>query len=117
MPKIKHNAPGFGYRVFWKLDRPGQDWNSQEITDHADSKLIVRDQPTYQRYKVKVVAFNEIGESKAAQKTISGYSGEGGEYILSQISDKLLMHHPQVSSHVILKHVNLQIRPQVSVTH
>lgn len=79
MPKIEHNAPGLRYRVYWKQDIPGQVWNSEEITDSSKKELIIKNQPTYQRYKVKVVASNEKGESNVAQKEIIGYSGEDGK--------------------------------------
>ncbi|KAL4121128.1 hypothetical protein QTP88_013693 [Uroleucon formosanum] len=76
MPKIEHNAPGLRYRVYWKQDIPGQVWNSEEITDYTVKELVIDNQPTYQRYKVKVVASNEKGESNVPQKEVIGYSGE-----------------------------------------
>ncbi|XP_025407502.1 neuroglian-like [Sipha flava] len=76
MPKIEHNGPGLKYRVYWKQDIPGQAWNSEEITDYTVDKLVINNQPTYQRYKVKVVASNEKGESNVPHKEVIGYSGE-----------------------------------------
>ncbi|XP_050425383.1 neuroglian isoform X2 [Adelges cooleyi] len=76
MPKIEHNAPGLRYRVYWKQDIPGQVWNSEEITDYTRKELVISNQPTYQRYKVKVIASNEKGESNVPQQEIIGYSGE-----------------------------------------
>jgi hypothetical protein len=79
MPKIEHNGPGLKYRVYWKQDIPGQAWNSEEITDYTVDKLVINNQPTYQRYKVKVVASNEKGESNVPHKEVIGYSGEDGK--------------------------------------
>ncbi|XP_050520545.1 neuroglian isoform X2 [Daktulosphaira vitifoliae] len=76
MPKIEHNAPGLKYRVYWKQDIPGQDWNTEEITDYTRKELVIGNQPTYHRYKVKIVASNEKGESNVPQQEIIGYSGE-----------------------------------------
>ncbi|XP_026465687.1 neuroglian isoform X3 [Ctenocephalides felis] len=76
MPEIEHNAPGFQYRVYWKRDIPGEQWNTQDIFDWEKQELIIPDQPTYQRYRVKVVAINEKGESNVAAKEMIGYSGE-----------------------------------------
>lgn len=82
MPKIKHNGPGLRYKVYWKQDKPGQVWNFEEIADYKKNEFVVKNQPTYQRYKVKVVAFNEIGESRELQQKVFGYSGEGGKHYI-----------------------------------
>lgn len=79
MSKIKHNGPGLRYKVYWKQDKPDQVWNSVEIADYNQREFVVKNQPSYQRYKVKVVASNEIGESRELQKKVVGYSGEGGK--------------------------------------
>lgn len=76
MPKIAHNAPGLRYRVYWKQDMPGNVWNLNETIDYTKNELVFPNQPTYKRYKVKVVAFNEKGESSGFQNEVIGYSGE-----------------------------------------
>jgi len=81
MPKIAHNAPGLRYKVYWKQDMPGQVWNSEEITDYTQKELVILNQPTYKRYKVKIIAFNEKGESNVLQKEVIGYSGEDGKFL------------------------------------
>lgn len=81
MPKIDHNAPGLRYRVYWKQDMSDQDWNSKEITDYTKKELAIPNQPGYGRYKVKIVAFNEKGESNAVQKEVIGYSVEDGKFV------------------------------------
>lgn len=78
MPQIEHNAPRFQYRVYYRRDIPGVDWNIQEIHDWRQNNLLVENQPTYQRYKIKVVAINEKGESNATADEVIGYSGEDG---------------------------------------
>lgn len=80
MPEIDHNAPQFHYRVSWKRDVPGNDWNKQDIYDWKLGEYLVRDTPTFQRYKIRVQAVNEKGESNVAVKEIEGYSGEDRKY-------------------------------------
>lgn len=79
MPETEYNAPGFRYRVYWKLDITDQNWSSEEITDPTKNEFVVDNQPTYQRYRVKVIASNAIGDCRAPQKEIIGYSGEDGK--------------------------------------
>lgn len=79
MPQIDHNAPRFMYRVYYKRDIPGERWTIQDINDWKRNSLQIDNQPTYQRYKIKVVAINERGESKAPAIEVTGYSGEDGK--------------------------------------
>ncbi|XP_025205717.1 neuroglian-like isoform X1 [Melanaphis sacchari] len=76
MPKIAHNAPGLRYRIYWKQDMPNKAWNLNETMNYTINELVIPNQPTYKRYKVKIVAFNEKGESNGFQKEIIGYSCE-----------------------------------------
>jgi hypothetical protein len=78
MPQIEHNAPRFMYRVYYKRDIPGEKWTIQDINDWRRNSLQVDNQPTYQRYKIKIVAINEKGESRATASEVIGYSGEDG---------------------------------------
>ena len=54
MRQIEHNAPGFHYKIYWKMDAPGENWNIEEIFDWKSSRLQIPDQPTYQRYMIKI---------------------------------------------------------------
>ncbi|KAK0095060.1 hypothetical protein PV326_009321 [Microctonus aethiopoides] len=76
MPQIEHNAPKFMYRVYYRQDIPGKSWERKDIHDWRMNRLQVDNQPTYQRYQIKVVAINEKGESQAVPETVYGYSGE-----------------------------------------
>jgi neuronal cell adhesion molecule len=76
MPKIAHNAPDLRYKVYWKQDIPGKVWNINETSNYTINELVIPNQPTYRRYKVKIVAFNKKGESNGFQKEVIGYSGE-----------------------------------------
>ncbi|XP_008180512.1 neuroglian-like [Acyrthosiphon pisum] len=76
MPKICHNAPGLRYRVYWKQNILGEVWNFKEITNYTINKLSIPNQPIDKHYKVKIVAFNEKGESIGLQKEVIGYSEE-----------------------------------------
>lgn len=82
MPQIEHNAPRFMYRVYYKRDIPGEKWNIQDINDWRKNSLQVDNQPTYQRYKIKIVAINERGESRAMPDEITGHSGEDGKPLI-----------------------------------
>uniref|UniRef100_A0A8D8XH54 Neuroglian n=2 Tax=Cacopsylla melanoneura TaxID=428564 RepID=A0A8D8XH54_9HEMI len=76
MPEIEHNAPHFMYRVFWKRDNTGEDWNTDDVSDWRRSEIILPNQPTFQPYRIKVVAINEKGEANVSPKEIRGFSGE-----------------------------------------
>lgn len=78
MPQIEHNAPRFMYRVYYRRDIPGERWTIQDINNWKKNNLLVENQPTYQRYKIKVIAINEKGESRATADEVIGYSGEDG---------------------------------------
>ena len=36
------------------MDAPGENWNIEEIFDWKSSRLQIPDQPTYQRYMIKI---------------------------------------------------------------
>ncbi|XP_058802233.1 neuroglian isoform X2 [Phymastichus coffea] len=76
MPQIEHNAPKFMYRVYYKRDIPGEKWTIEDIHNWRTNYLKVNNQPTYQRYKIKVGAINERGECREPPQEIIGYSGE-----------------------------------------
>lgn len=85
MPEIDHNAPQFHYRVSWKRDTAGAEWYKQDIYDWKTGEFLVADTPTFQRYKIRVQAVNEKGESNVAVREIEGYSGEDSEYIFFDV--------------------------------
>ena len=64
MREIEHNAPGFQYKVYWKEDGPQKRWNIEEITDWKTDRVVIEGQPTYQQYRIKVVAHNDLGKSE-----------------------------------------------------
>ncbi|XP_049817561.1 neuroglian isoform X2 [Aethina tumida] len=76
MPKIEHNAPGFKYKVFWKRAIRGKQFEVNEITDWQQGRFVIPNQPSYQQYLIKVVAFNEMGEADVAPQEVVGFSGE-----------------------------------------
>lgn len=80
MPEIEHNAPRFQYRVYWKRDISGDQWNTQDIVNWKQSELVIPNLPTFEKYVIKVVAINEKGEANVAPKEIIGYSGEDGNF-------------------------------------
>lgn len=57
-------------------------WATADIYDWKKNKFLVENQSTYQRYKIKVVASNAKGESRASAKEIIGYSGEDGNPLI-----------------------------------
>lgn len=76
MPEIEHNAPQFQYRIYWKRDISGDNYNREDIYDWRQSEYLIVDQPTFQRYRIKVIAVNQMGESNVAAAEVVGYSGE-----------------------------------------
>lgn len=76
MPKIEHNAPNFKYRVSWKRDIAGKEYESVDIHDWTVGRYEVPNQPSFQQYRIKVSAVNELGEANVAPKEVIGYSGE-----------------------------------------
>ncbi|XP_012275891.1 neuroglian isoform X2 [Orussus abietinus] len=76
MPQIEHNAPRLTYRVYYKRDIPGEKWTIEDIHDWKIDRLQVDNQPTYQRYRIKVGAINEKGECRTHPDEVIGYSGE-----------------------------------------
>ena len=77
MPQIEHNAPKFRYRLYWKQDRTDRNWEIEDIGDNWRTKeMLIRNQPTYTRYRIKVIAHNQKGEANVAAEEIIGYSGE-----------------------------------------
>lgn len=95
MAEIEHNAPNFQYRISWKRDIPGESWNNEDIFDWEQKEILIRDQPTFQRYRIKVIAINAKGESNVAAQEIIGYSGEDRpleaptNFTLLQITDSV----------------------------
>ncbi|XP_030756282.1 neuroglian isoform X2 [Sitophilus oryzae] len=77
MPQIEHNAPGFKYRVYYKRDIAGKDYEPpQEITNWRQNKLEIPNQPSFQQYRIKVLAVNDEGEANVSPQDVIGYSGE-----------------------------------------
>lgn len=80
MPQIEHNGPGFRYEVEYWRDIPGIQDNVDKlsVTDWRKNSVQVDNLPTYQRYKIRVIATNEKGQSNAQINEVIGYSGEDG---------------------------------------
>ena len=53
MPEIEHNGRGFYYLVYWKRDILGEDWNIEKISDWRQSSILIPNQPTFKRYRIK----------------------------------------------------------------
>lgn len=78
MPEIDHNGPRFKYTVSYMRDAPGETWHHVDIPNWRTDEWLVNDQPTYQKYRIKVGAANERGESRTLPAEVIGYSGEDG---------------------------------------
>jgi len=76
MPQIQHNAPKFKYRVYFKKDEPNEQWTIEEIPNWRQKELLIQNTPTFQKYRIKVIAHNQIGEANVAAEEVVGYSGE-----------------------------------------
>ncbi|VDP03963.1 unnamed protein product [Soboliphyme baturini] len=76
MDKMDWNGDRFRYLVRYKLDEPGAQWEEFEVEDPLQNSVTIRDQPTFRKYLVQVVALNAIGRSLMEPQTAIGYSGE-----------------------------------------
>lgn len=80
MPEIEHSAPRFQYRVYWKRDTPNEKWNTKNINDWQRTNISIIDQE-FLKYRIKVLAINELGESNIAATEVVGYFEEGRQLI------------------------------------
>lgn len=76
MPQIDHNGPNFHYKVSWTKDTPTSNYQHVEIKNWNESSYFVPDQEVFQKYRIKVVALNELGEANVSANEVIGYSGE-----------------------------------------
>lgn len=76
MDRKHHNAPGFFYKVYWRREDISEPYNTHIINDWKESKFVVRNQPTYVPYRIKVEAHNSLGQSAMAPDEVIGYSGQ-----------------------------------------
>lgn len=53
MPEIEHNGRNFHYRVYWRRDIVGEEWNIEMISDWKTSSILIPNQPTFKRYRIK----------------------------------------------------------------
>lgn len=81
MPRLEHNGPGFGYKVFYR-PKGSTYWNRTSVLNEKASELEVEVNDVYGLYEIKVEAFNDIGDSYQPPFIILGHSGEGGRSIL-----------------------------------
>ena len=78
MPKLEHNAPGFGYEVTWKAEGDDEA-TSRTIPNWEQGRFEVPVDGIYQPYQVSVGAFNRIGDAVVSPVPVSGHSGEAGK--------------------------------------
>ncbi|KAL0850772.1 hypothetical protein ABMA28_006704 [Loxostege sticticalis] len=76
MPQIEHNGPGFYYLVSWRRNITGQPWEEQQVRDWQQTEYVVHNTPTFQPYKLKVIAVNSKGTSNVTPVEVIGWSGE-----------------------------------------
>lgn len=76
MAEIDHNGPKFKYEVIYKRDIDGEPETIVPIEDWRQKRYVVENQPTFQQYRIKVKAMNEVGEADVAPAEVIGYSGE-----------------------------------------
>lgn len=81
MHKEEWNGPAFKYEVFYKLasDPDDSEGESFFVEDSQANHTIIRDQPIFQKYLVKVQAWNEKGRALKDAEWVVGYSGEAGK--------------------------------------
>ena len=76
MPEIEHNGRNFHYRVYWKRDISGEDWNIETITDWRQTSLLIANQPTFRRYRLKGASFfqSDLLRPRGSQLKKSSYT-------------------------------------------
>ena len=77
MPPFDQNAPGFVYKVFWKLnDDPFALWNHRIITNWKEHRLLIENLPKLRPYRIKVEAHNSLGPAPVQANEVIGFSDE-----------------------------------------
>lgn len=76
MAQIEHNGPQFHYRVYWQKDIPTDNFEHVDIKNWTQNSLMINEQPVFQKYRIKVVALNELGQANVTPNEVIGYSGE-----------------------------------------
>lgn len=84
MPRLEHNGPGFGYKVFYR-PKGSTYWNRTSVFNEKASELEIDVSDVYGLYEIKVEAYNDIGDSYQPPFIILGHSGEAGRYKTKQI--------------------------------
>lgn len=73
---IEHNGPGLEYRVSYRKAGVDDDWREHLVRRHS---FVVRNTSTFTPYEIKIQSRNSHGWGPEP-KTVSGYSGEDGEW-------------------------------------
>lgn len=71
-----HNGPGFHNRIYYRRSVEAN-FNLVTVPNWKLSSFEIKDVPTYVKFHFKVVAANDLGESRAPPIMQQGYSGEG----------------------------------------
>lgn len=50
--------------------------NWPDVFDCRQDRIAIPDQQTFARYRIKIVAINQFGQTKTASEEVIGYSGE-----------------------------------------
>ncbi|KAJ8259745.1 hypothetical protein GJAV_G00172930 [Gymnothorax javanicus] len=69
---IEHNGPGLEYKVSYRLQGSGEDWEEHTVTRHS---YVVKNTPTFVPYEVKIQSRNTVGWGPEPA-VVTGYSGE-----------------------------------------
>lgn len=73
---IEHNGPGLEYKVSYRKAGVDDSWKEHLVKRHS---FIVRNTSTFTPYEIKIQSRNSHGWGPEP-KTVSGYSGEDGEW-------------------------------------
>lgn len=72
LPPIEHNGPGLVYKVNYRRQGIGEEWQEHVVKRHS---FVVKDTPTFVPYEIKIQAGNRDGWAPKPQVLV-GYSGE-----------------------------------------
>ncbi|CAG2109639.1 unnamed protein product [Medioppia subpectinata] len=77
MPPTEHNAPGFYYRVFYRLsDEVNSEWHERHVLDWQQHRLLIENLPKLRPYRIKVEAHNSLGRARVDAHEVIGFSDE-----------------------------------------
>lgn len=77
MPPKEHHGPGFKYVIYTTNDKTKK-LNVYDVFNWETTRKEIPVNNTYEKYKVRVIAWNIKGEANEREHVYTGFSGMGG---------------------------------------